>query len=495
MSDKKVFLAVDLGAESGRVQAGVYDGKTLELSAVNTFANGPIELAGSMHWNTTGLYSGILEGLKKAQEIYGDQLVSVGVDSWGVDYGLLDKNGHLLGIPYHYRDSRTEGMIEKAYDLMSKNEIYSRTGIQSMFFNTLYQLMAEVEENMPAIRNADCLLFTPDLINFWLTGQKYTEVTMASTGQIMNQETRDWDLDLLGKMGIPTNIFSSMIEPGQLVGTITGGAQKTIKCNDQLKVFTVGSHDTASAIAGIPVVGTDDFAFLSSGTWSLMGVELKNAMLTEESCELGFTNELGVDETVRYLKNINGLWIIQECRRHWLANGEEYDYTELTQMAVDAKPFNAIVDVDDDVFATIGEMPEKLADYCKRTGQKEPSNKGETLRAALEGLALKYREVLEDLRKLTGKKLDTLYIVGGGIQNRLLNQMAANSTGCKVVAGPVEATSIGNIVVQMMAAGELENLDQARQLIKDSVVPEIYEPQEVDLWNETYQKYLKMKQS
>lgn len=495
MIQKKVYLAVDLGAESGRVLAGEFDGSRLELVPVNTFPNGPINLAGSMHWNITGLYKGILEGLALAQSKYGDALVSIGVDSWGVDYGFLDKKGHLLGVPYHYRDSRTDGMLSEVEKIISAQEMYHSTGIQSLFFNTLYQLVAELNEDSVSLKNADSLLFIPDLINFWLTGKRKTEITIASTGQLLNQETRDWDKGLLDKLRIPTAIFESLVSPGDLIGFVTGGARREIKCGNDLKVFAIGSHDTASAIAGIPVVDSEDFAYLSSGTWSLMGVELKEAILSEESNRLGFTNELGIDQTVRYLKNISGLWIVQECRRYWDSHGDIYDYNQLTSMASNGNAFEAIIDVDDPIFATMGDMPNKIADYCRKTGQKVPVSKNETIRIALEGLALKYREVLENLRSMTGKKLETLYIVGGGTQNKLLNQMAANATSCKVIAGPVQATSVGNIITQMMGNGEIHSLNEARQLIQDSLEPVEYFPEDLANWEDAYKRYSSLKNS
>jgi rhamnulokinase len=492
MNSKKVYLAVDLGAESGRVLAGEFDGHQLVLHVVHSFPNGPVNLNGSIHWNTVGLYEQILTGLSKAENEYGDSLISIGVDSWGLDYGHLDTNGNLLGLPYHYRDSRTGPMIEKINSIVPKEEAYARTGIQPLFINTLFQLMAETESNQFCLSQSDRLLFTPDLINFWLTGEKGNEITMASTSQMLNQQTRDWDNEFLDKLGIPTNMLGELWEPGHRVGDVTGGAKEKIACKN-LSVFTVGSHDTASAVAGVPAVGGQDFAYLSSGTWSLMGVEQSNPLCDPESAALGFTNEFGVSRDIRYLKNISGLWIVQECRRYWQSTGEDFDYGQLTSMAREARPFSAILDVDDPVFSTIGKMPEKIAERCLASAQSAPQSKNEIVRTALEGLALKYREVLENLRRKTGKSLTQLHIVGGGTQNELLNQMTADSTGCEVIAGPIEATGVGNVVVQMIASGELGRLGDARQVIADSFELKRYEPRQALQWDEAYGRMLELR--
>ena len=491
MNSKKIYLAVDLGAESGRVLAGEYDGSSIALKVVHSFPNGPVHLNGSIHWNTVGLFQQILDGLAKAQAEYGASLQSVGVDSWGLDYGHLDPAGNLLGMPYHYRDSRTVPMFEKLFSEISREECYARTGIQPLLINTLFQLMAEKEAGQSCLRESDQLLFTPDLINFWLTGEKGNEITMASTSQMLDQKTRNWDSRLLEQLGIPTQMLGDLWEPGHHVGQVTGASRDKIRCG-HLPVYTVGSHDTASAVAGVPAGPGGDFAYLSSGTWSLMGVELDQPLCDPESDQLGFTNEFGVSQDIRYLKNISGLWIVQECRRHWQSAGEDFDYGQLTSMAREARPFSAILDVDDPVFSTIGKMPEKIADRCLASGQSAPQSKNEIIRTALEGLALKYREVLGNLRMKTGKSLAQLHIVGGGTQNELLNQMTADSTGCEVIAGPIEATGVGNVVVQMMAAGEVSSLADARQLIADSFEPKRYEPRQTSHWEEAYGKMLEI---
>jgi rhamnulokinase len=494
MKASKVYLAIDLGAESGRVLAGEYDGSAITLNVVHSFPNGPISLNGSIHWNTAGLFQQILEGLAKAQAEYGSSLQSIGVDSWGLDYGHLDTAGNLLGMPYHYRDSRTVPMFEKLFSEISREECYARTGIQPLLINTLFQLMAEREADQSCLNESDQLLFTPDLINFWLTGKKGNEITMASTSQMLNQKTRDWDYDLLGRLGIPNQMLGELWEPGHRVGEVLGASKEKIRCGD-LPVYTVGSHDTASAVAGVPAGSGGDFVYLSSGTWSLMGVEIDHPLCDQESDQLGFTNEFGVSRDIRYLKNISGLWIVQECRRHWQSGGDDFDYNQLTSMAREARPFSAILDVDDPVFSTIGKMPEKIAERCIHSGQVAPQSKNEIVRSSLEGLALKYREVLENLRRKTGKSLQQLHIVGGGTQNELLNQMTADSTGCEVLTGPIEATGVGNVVVQMMAQGEVTSLAEARELISLSFEPKRYEPNQSNQWKDAYATMLEIRKS
>lgn len=492
MNFKKVYLAVDLGAESGRVLAGEFDGNIMILKTLHSFPNGPVSLNDSIHWNTLGLYHEILIGLSKAQAEYGSSLQSIGVDSWGLDYGHLDKRGNLLGIPYHYRDDRTHAMIDKVFELVGREECYARTGVQALFINTLFQVMAEKENGQVCLEKSDRLLFTPDLINFWLTGEKGNEITIASTSQMLNQASRNWDYEFLTRLGIPTQCLGQLWEPGQLVGPVLGSAKKKIQCGN-LPVYTVGSHDTASAVAGVPAMKNSDFAYISSGTWSLMGVEIKEALCDAQSDKLGFTNEFGVSRDIRYLKNISGLWIIQECRRHWQSKGLRFNYDQLTDMSRQANPFSAVIDVDDPVFSSIGNMPEKIIDHCRKGNQVLPSGKNEILRTALEGLALKYREVHENLRIMTGRSLDTIHLVGGGSKNELLNQMTADATGCNVVAGPVEATSVGNLLVQMIADGELASLVEGRELVAKSFEPKSFEPHTHDRWTEAHQRMQMLK--
>ncbi len=491
MSKNKTYLAVDFGAESGRVIAGNFDGEKLSLEPVNAFPNGPLELANSMHWNTLYLYSEVLKGIHSASAKYGSSIQSVGVDTWGVDYGFIDASGHLTGVPYHYRDSRTDNMISKTHAIVPDAELFSRTGIQSNFFNTLYQLMAEVENDSKALASADQLLFTPDLINFWLTGVKASERTIASTSQLINQDTGTWDVELLGKLGIPTHMLGIIMEPGTILGQFTENVSKRTN-TENLKVILVGSHDTASAVASVPAEAGYSYAFLSSGTWSLMGIENKSARVDEVSRLNGFTNEHGVCGTTRYLKNISGLWIIQECKRYWEQHGENLDYAKLTSLAEEAEPFTAIIDPDYEPFSGIGDMPNKIKQYCHETGQRVPESKGAILRTATEGLALKYNQVMDALGDVNGAPLDKLHIVGGGTQNKLLNQMTANAINKEVITGPIEATAFGNIIVQMMACGDISSLEEGRAIVKKSFDCETYLPQDVDQWDQARAKAKKL---
>jgi len=488
MTPSKVYIAADLGAESGRLVSGAFDGDILRIAEVHRFPNTPIRIHGHLHWNILGLHAEILRGLAAEARRAGDSLVSLGVDTWGVDYGLLDAGGRLIGFPYHYRDSRTEGMMEECFRRVPKREIYDATGIQFMFLNTLYQVLSEVVSRAPALEIADRLLFTPDLFHFWLTGEKVNEKTIASTSQMFDTRRNEWASGMLGRLGIPSRILGPIVEPGTVLGKLRPevadetGARKLV-------VVAPGSHDTASAVAAVPAGGTGS-AYLSSGTWSLMGTECREPVIDELSYRYSFTNELGVCGTVRLLKNISGLWIVQECRRAWASEGAEKSYEDMTRMAEAAPPFAALIDADYPPFAHPGEMPAKIEEFCRKTGQATPGEPGAVIRSVLEGLAFKYRTVLGRLEELVGRRLAPLHIVGGGSKNRLLNQLAADALNRTVIAGPVEATSAGNILLQMVATGELRSLEEGRELIRRSFATEIYEPREAAAWDEAYQRYL-----
>ncbi|MEP4077386.1 rhamnulokinase [Haloferula sp.] len=487
MSQKKVYLAVDLGAGSGRVLAGKYDGKRIGLREMNRFENTPVELPSGWHWNITSLYKNILEGLKLAHENYGDAAVSVGVDTWGVDYGLLDANGCMLGLPYQYRDSRTDGMMELAFSKVPKEEIYKATGIQFMFFNSILQLLAEVEAKSGGINGAQDLLFMPDLIAYWLSGEKTQERSIASTSQLYNPVTKDWDYDLIERLGIPKHLFGKISDPG----TVLGGLRDSVGEKtgfENLKVITVAGHDTGSAVAAVPSDAKTP-AYLSSGTWSLMGLELPEPVISDQSFEDSFTNEIGVGGTVRFLKNICGLWLIQESQRYWQSKGEDYSFSALVAMATEAEPFRSFIDPDDERFAQAGDMPEKVCAYCRDTGQDEPRNPGEVIRCITEGLAMRYSQVWQMLVKYADSPPEVLHIVGGGCQNELLNQFTANALGVKVKAGPVEATGLGNILAQMMADGVINSLEEGRAIVADSFPVTEYEPVGDEVWQQANEKF------
>ena len=487
MSQKKVYLAVDLGAGSGRVLAGEFDGTRIELHELNRFDNIGLELPSGVHCNITALYQNILHGLRIAADTYGDSVVSIGIDTWGVDYGLFDKDGRLLGLPYSYRDSRTDGMMEKAFAKVPEEEIYAATGIECMFFNSLYQLLSEVEGRNPALDVAEDLLFTPDLLGYWLTGNKTQERSIASTSQLYSAKKLDWDYELIEKLGLPKRLF----KPISNSGTVLGGLQDKVELRTGLKdvkVITVAGHDTASAVAAVPSQAPTP-AFLSSGSWSLLGLELPEPVINEQSLADGFTNETGVNNTVRFLKNICGLWLIQQTKSYWLDGGEDVPYGKMAGLAAEATPFRSFIDPDDKRFIEAGRMPEKIQEYCHETGQPIPESKGEIIRCIYESLALRYAQVWEKLVQYTAHQPETLHIVGGGCQDKLLNQFAANSIGIKVAACPVEATGLGNILVQMLANEDINDLSEGRSIILKSSLVETFQPENQIPWAEAKAKF------
>jgi sugar (pentulose or hexulose) kinase len=470
---KKHYLAVDLGASSGRTIVGTFENGNLTLKEMNRFWNGPTEINGTLYWDFVHLFRNIQDGIALAKKEFGAGLVSMGIDTWGVDFGLTDAQGNLLGNPVNYRDSRTDSMPEKVFAAVSKETVFEQTGIQFMQLNTLYQLYALAQSKNVQYLQADKLLFVPDLLNYWLTGKMATERTFASTSQFYNPVTRDWAFDLLKKLNIRTDFFAPFADPGNVLGDYQG-----------LPVVNVGSHDTASAFAAVPVVEGEPCAFLSSGTWSLLGTELSAPVINNEVLTANFTNEVGVCDTIRFLKNLSGLWIIQELRRTWAEQGFNYTWDEMAEMALLSAPFEFFINPGDDVFLPPGDMPARIQAACARTGQKRPQEHGQILRAAYEGLALLYADTYGMLEKLSGKKMDVLRIVGGGCQNKTLSQFAADATGHNVITGPIEATAIGNIIMQMLAMGDIASLDEGRSIIRSSFAHEsrTYHPQNVDSW-------------
>jgi len=470
------YLAFDLGASSGRAMLGTIEGDQLELAELHRFPNGPVALPSGLHWNILSLWAEINTGLQAASSY---KPVSVGLDTWGVDFGLLDKNDVLIGIPYHYRDSRTEGMLDEAFKRVPREQIYARTGIQFMELNSLYQLYSMVVSKSPALDIAQTLLFMPDLLNFWLTGRKVNEFTIATTSQFYSPVDGTWAADILAALGIPTRIFGEIVPPGTMLGALRGPVAREAGLGD-VTVITPASHDTGSAVAAVPAAN-ENFAWLSSGTWSILGAEASQPDLSQKALDFNFTNEGGVFGTWRLSKNITGLWFMQECKRVW-----DVSYDELTRLAAEAAPFLAVIDVDDPVFFQPGNMPQKIRDYCTRTGQTPPQTQGEITRVILESLALKYRLVLEQLDELTDIRHDPLHIIGGGTKNQLLNQFTADATGRTVITGPVEATAIGNILLQAVAMGELADLAEARAIVRASFPPSVYEPYQRGGWDEAY---------
>jgi rhamnulokinase len=477
---KKHYLAVDLGASSGRTIVGTFENGILTLKEMNRFWNGPTEINGTLYWDFVHLFRNIQDGIALAKKEFGDGLVSMGIDTWGVDFGLIDAQGKLLGNPVNYRDARTNGLPEKIFAAVGKEPVFSQTGIQFMQLNTLYQLYSLAQSKDAQYLQADKLLFVPDLLNYWLTGKMATERTFASTSQMYNPVTKDWAFDLLEKLNIRTDLFAPFADPGTVLGDYQG-----------LPVVNVGSHDTASAFAAVPVVEGEHCAFLSSGTWSLLGTELSAPVINNEVLAANFTNEVGVCETIRFLKNLSGLWIIQELRRVWAEQGADYTWDEMAEMALLSEPFLFFINPGDEVFIAPGDMPARIQDYCERTGQKRPQEHGQILRAAYEGLALLYADTYGMLEQLSGKKMDVLRIVGGGCQNKTLSQFAADVTGRNVITGPIEATAIGNIIMQMLAMGDIASLDEGRSIIRSSFAHEsrTYHPQNIDAWEAALEKW------
>lgn len=488
-------LALDLGASGGRAIIGRFDGDRLTLEEVHRFANGPVALptayGASLYWDAARLYSEIKEGLAKAVVACANAadhgLVSAGVDTWGVDFALLDRAGVLLGNPYHYRDGRTDGMLEEAFRRVSREEIFAATGIQFMQINSLYQLLAMVLRDDPTLQAAETLLFIPDLLNYWLTGRKVSERSIASTSQCLDPFTGEWARSLIDRMGIPAAIFPEIVSPGTVLGELLPHIASEAGARG-LTVVAPGCHDTASAVAAVPA-RSDDYAYLSSGTWSLMGIESSRPVVNDQSLAFNVTNEGGVCDTIRLLKNITGLWVIQECRRAWIQESGPLSWDQIVDMAARAPAFTAFIDVDAREFATPGNMPARICAYCKATGQLVPQDRGTLARVVFESLALKYRRTLEMLDQLAGRRHAVLHIVGGGTQNRLLSQFAANATGRPVVAGPIEATAAGNALMQMLATGAISSLAEGRAIIRRSFETEEFEPQDDDAWDEAYARF------
>jgi len=425
--------------------------------------------------------------MKGWQKVNGN-ISSIGIDTWGVDFGLLDSSDVLLGNPFHYRDSRTDGMIEEALKKVSRSEIYRNTGIAFQKFNTLYQLLAMVKDRSSLLEKAETLLFIPDLLAFFLTGQKSCEFTIASTSQMLLAGRGTWAYDMLNELGIPVEILPEIIDAGSFSGTLQKSVQDELGVKG-IPVIAVASHDTGSAVISVPMESSDD-AYISSGTWSLLGTECEKPVINDTTLNLNYTNEGGIYRTVRLLKNIMGLWVYQECRRAWKKEGISISYDEMDAMADAAKPFQAFIDVDDESFYSPGNMPEKVVAYCEKTGQTAPSDMGGIIRVVMESLALKYRSAVEGLEKITGKKVPALHIVGGGCKNTMLSQFTANLLNRPVTAGPVEATALGNILAQLIALKEVDDLQQARSLVKSSFPTDEYTPRDMELWEDAYNRYI-----
>jgi rhamnulokinase len=471
---KADFLAFDLGAESGRAILGRLNAGVLELRDVSRFPNFPVEQPGSLRWDVLRLWSEIKRTIDHPPV---KDLASIGFDTWGVDYALIGEKGQLLENPYHYRDRRTDGMVEEVCGILSRERIYSETGIQFMPINTLYQIFAASRATPRLLDAADALVTIPDLFNYWLTGNLGAEYTNATTTQFMNARTRSWATGLFEDLGLPSRLLPQIFEPGTIIGHSNG-----------IPVVAPACHDTGSAVAAVATAGKA--AFLSSGTWSLLGTEVSAPVMTPRALELNFTNEGGVCGTTRLLKNIGGLWLLQSCRRCWLEGGVEYSYDELLAAAKEERSsFTSLIDPDHPTFLNPPSMISAIDDFCAKTGQQRPSTPGACTKAILESLAFKYRLVLESLEELIGHRLEEIRIIGGGSKNRLLNQFTANATGRPVIAGPVEATALGNIAIQMLATGAVSSLAEARAVIDRSFPTDRFDPENVGEWNNHYARF------
>jgi rhamnulokinase len=491
-----IYLAIDLGAESGRIMVGKYDGKRLVVKEIHRFSNNPIRLGGHLHWDVSELLKEIKHGIYLAAKKYGSALRSVGLDTWGVDFGLLAADDTLIGNPYHYRDSRTNGMMEYAFSQVSPEEIFEYTGIQFMQLNSLYQLLAMVKSESPDLALAETFLNMPDLFNFFLTGSKLNEFTIATTTQCYDSVKRKWASDLMASLGIPTKIFGEVIPPGTILGRMRPALADEFGLSSTLVIASAG-HDTASAVAAVPA-SNPDYIYLSSGTWSILGVEIDQPNITPDSMEAEMTNEGSAGNKICFQKNIAGLWLIQECRQQWARQGVQYSYDDLTQMASRSPAFGPLISPGDSRFLAPSDMPSAIQAYCQETGQTVPEDKGAIVRCALESLALEYRRVAEQIDRLMGKHYPVIHIIGGGTMNRLLNQLTADTTGRIVKSGSVEATAIGNILVQAVAMGDIASLDDGRAIVRDSFEVETYYPTNTAAWEEAFQCYqylMKKKQS
>jgi len=492
---EQVYLAVDLGASSGRIVAGLFDGSRLRQEDVARFDNGGVEAGGTLYWDYLRLWGDICRGLRAAAERYAGRIASLGIDTWGVDFMLLGRGDVPLGNPVHYRDSRCEGMLAEVLRRVPREEVFAQTGVQFMPINTLYQLMALRQRNSPLLDMAERLLMMPDLFNWLLTGVKTNEFTNATTTQFYDPSRRAWATDLLQRLDLPTSMLGEVIGPGTTLGPVLPRIAAETGLHG-VKVVVPGTHDTASAVMAVPAAGgpgpVPNWCFISSGTWALMGVEVPQPVITPPCLRFNFTNEGGVGGTIRLLKNIAGLWLVQECRRVWGKQGRVHSWDELNAFAAAVSPLASLINPDDPSLMAPDDMPEAIRALCRRTGQPAPHDAGAVIRCAVESLAMKCRSVLAMLEELIGGRLETIHIVGGGTQNRQLCQATADACGRMVLAGPVEATAIGNVMIQAVAAGAVGSIAQAREVVRRSCTVETYEPKQTAAWDAAYERFQAM---
>lgn len=485
MSEIKQVLAFDFGASSGRAMLGRFDGRRIELEEVHRFTNDPVQVGDTLYWDILRLFHEVKQGLVKAKAF--GPISSLGIDTWGVDFGLIDREGRLLENPVHYRDARTYGVMEQVFQIVPKDEVYRRTGIQFMHFNTLFQLFALKCKRPDLLARASRMILMPDLFLYLLTGTMQSERSMASTGALLDARTGDWAMDLLNRLGLPTEILCPLVDAGTPAGTLSRQICDELGIQP-MAAISVASHDTGSAVVSVPATG-EDFVYISSGTWSLMGIESQTPLINDKTFGYNFTNEGGYGRTTRFLKNIMGLWLIQESRRQWIREGDSPSYADLEREALACRPFSCLIDPDDASLGAPGDMPGRIRELCRKTGQHVPASRGEVVRCIYESLALKYRVTKDQIEEISGKKYPRLHVVGGGTKDGLLSQFTANATGSTVIAGPIEGTALGNIAVQLMTSGAIGSLAEARQIIAASTDLRYYEPQDQSEWSAALEKY------
>lgn len=483
-------LAFDLGASSGRAILGIYENGKLQMEEIHRFSNDPVNVNGTIYWDILRLFYEIKTGLLKCVNSGHKDIESIAIDTWGVDFGLLDKDGKLLENPVHYRDARCDGMMEKVFEIIPKDEIYSSTGIQFVKLNTIFQLASLVQNRKELLDRAETLLFTPDLLAYFLTGKMSVEYTIASTSQLLNAEKRDWDYGLIEKLGINKSIFPQIRMPGTVTGQLLPEIAEEAGFDRPVDVIACASHDTASAVVAAPIVKGEKSCYISCGTWSLLGAELDSPLINDQSFSENFTNEGGYAETIRFLKNISGLWLIQETRRQWNREGNDISFKDIDRMLETEVSANVYINPDNDAFSSPGNMPKRIEEYLAATNQPLPKTKGQQALCILESLALTYRFYIENLEKLLGHRIDTIHLIGGGTKDENLCRFTACATKKRVTAGPVEATALGNIAVQLIAKGEIKDIDEARTLLGD--VKE-YLPKDAELWEKKYADYMKVR--
>lgn len=484
----KRVLAFDFGASSGRAIIGCFDGDKITLEEVHRFSNDPVSVGGTVYWDVLRLFYEIKQGIIKAKIAGGFD--SIGIDTWGVDFGLIDSEGKLMENPVHYRDTRTVGLVDEAFKTMPKEKLYGITGIQFMELNTLFQLISLKKYRPWMLERADKMLFMPDLFGYMLTGKMCAEYSIASTSQLIDLDKRTWSKEILDAFGIKESVFAPLVQPGTVLGELS--KEVCEECGvDPVPVISVCGHDTQSAITSVPCED-GDFAFLSSGTWSLFGTELDKPIVNETSMNINITNEGGFDGSTGFLKNIIGLWLIQESRRQWKREGKEYSYADLEKLALAAEPFKCFIDPDAPEFVPHGNIPERVREFCRKTGQYVPETVGEIMRCIYESLAMKYRLTFEKLRECTERDYHVIHVIGGGTKDGLLCQMTANSCDRTVKAGPIEATVMGNVAVQLMSDGSVKNIGQARKIVADSSELKTFEPKDTDKWAGAYEDFLKI---